>query len=432
MAKDYYDILGVSKEASDDEIKSAYRKLAKKYHPDLNKDNPDATAKFKEVSEAYEVLGDSTKRSNYDRFGNADGNPFGNGSQGFGGGFGGFQDADFSFGDIFSNIFGGGFGGGGRRSEPVGSDIRMRMNLTFEEAVFGVKKTITVTRTTVCNDCNGTGAKNGTEYTTCSACNGRGKIRYQQDTFLGTVVNESVCSNCKGTGKQIKEKCSCCSGKGYVKANTSIEVNVPAGVDNGQILTVPNKGNEAKGGCGNLRIDLSVASHPMLRREDNDLYIEVFVPYIDCILGTTINVPLVKGVYKLTIPALTQSGTLFRLKGKGIKKVNGSSYGDILVTVKSEVPKSLDKQTKEMLTKLKEESNISSYPKAKDYESKISKLKTDDWSNANNEEEKQNINNDNPDASQSTLFDNIKQKFNQFKSKTKTEFNKLKDKFTKK
>jgi molecular chaperone DnaJ len=252
------------------------------------------------------------------------------------------------------------------------------MNLSFEEAVFGVKKSVTVARTTLCNDCNGTGAKNGTEYTTCSGCNGKGKIRYQQETFLGTVINESVCSSCKGTGKQIKEKCSCCSGKGFVKANTTIEVNVPAGVDNGQILTVPNKGNEAKGGCGNLRIDLTVSSHSMLKRDGADLYIDVHIPYVDCVLGCEIDVPLVKGVYKLTIPPLTQSGTLFRLKGKGIKKLQSSSYGDILVTVKSEAPKSLDKQTKELLNKIKQEVNISAYPKAKDYENKVSKLKEND------------------------------------------------------
>ena len=376
MAKDYYDILGVSKDASEDEIKSAYRKLAKKYHPDLNKDNPDATAKFKEVNEAYEVLGDAKKRSNYDQYGSAEGNPF-SGGQGFGGfgGAEGFEGGFGGFGDIFSNIFGGGFGGSVRRSEPVGSDIGARMNLTFEEAAFGVKKTVTVQRTVLCKDCNGTGAKNGTEYTTCSVCGGKGKVRYQQSTFLGTVINESICSACGGSGKQVKEKCSCCNGKGYKKENTTIEVNVPAGIDNGQILTLPNKGNEAKGGCGDLRIELTVSPHPMLKRDGADLYLEVFVPYVDCLLGTDIMVPLVKGVYKLTIPALTQSGTIFRLKGKGIKRLRGNTNGDIIITVKSEVPKSLDKKTKEMLKDIKEQTSSSSYPKSKDYESKISKIK---------------------------------------------------------
>ena len=375
MAKDYYDILGVSKDASEDEIKSAYRKLAKKYHPDLNKDNPDATAKFKEVNEAYEILGDAKKRSNYDQFGSADGNPFGAGGQGFSGFGGDFEGGFGGFSDIFSNIFGGGFGGGSRRSEPVGTDIGMRLTLSFEEAVFGVKKTIQVLRTTLCNDCNGTGAKNGTEYTTCSACGGKGKVRYQQSTFLGTVINETTCSSCGGTGKQIKEKCNCCNGKGYKKENATIEVNVPAGVDNGQILSVPNKGNEAKGGCGDLRIELNVTPHAMLKRDGADLYLEVYVPYVDCLLGSEITVPLVKGTYKLTIPPLTQSGTLFRLKGKGIKRLHGSTNGDIIVTVKSEVPKSLDKKTKEMLKEIKEQTSSSSYPKAKDYENKISKLK---------------------------------------------------------
>lgn len=381
MAKDYYDILGVSKSASDDEIKSAYRKLAKKYHPDLNKDNPEATTKFKEVNEAYEVLGDSTKRANYDQYGSADGNPFAGGNGGFGGfgngGFSGsFNGSSFEdLGDIFSGFFGGGFGGGARRSAPVGSNIRTRLTLSFEEAVFGTKANIKVTRTTMCADCNGTGAKNGTEYTTCSACGGKGKIRYQQNTFLGTVINEQICDTCHGTGKQIKTKCGCCGGKGFVKNNVDIEISIPAGVDDGQILTLRGKGNEDKGGAGDLNVELTVESHSMLKRDGVDLSMDVFVPYTDCLLGTEIEVPLVKGTYKLTIPPLTASGTIFRLKGKGIKRLHGSTNGDIIITIKSEVPKTLDKKVKELLGKIKDETNKSMYPKSKDYENKIQKLK---------------------------------------------------------
>ena len=439
MAKNYYDVLGVSKSATDEEIKSAYRKLAKKYHPDLNKDNPDATAKFKEVNEAYEVLGDKTKRSNYDTYGSADGNPFGGngGAGGFGGfgngggfsgNFGGFED----LGDIFSGFFGGsGFGGSSRRSEMVGSDINLRMDLSFDEAVFGTKTNVTVLRTTVCHDCNGTGAKNGTEYTTCSACGGRGKVRYQQNTIFGTMTSESACSTCGGTGKQIKEKCSCCGGKGFVKQNTTIEIEIPAGVDNGQVLTVPNKGNEAKGGCGNLRIELNVASHPMLRREGADLYADVYVPYIDCILGCDIDVPIVKGTYKLTIPPLTSSGTLFRLKGKGVKKLRSNSSGDVLITIKSEVPKSLDKQTKELLNKIKDSTNASAYPKSKDCTSKIEKLKaskwTDDAINNVNCEEIENCENVNCNKNQN-FDDKLNQSLKNLKNKTTSAFNKLKTK----
>lgn len=372
MAKNFYDVLGVSKDASADEIKSAYRKLAKKYHPDLNKDNPDAAAKFKEVNEAYEVLGDEQKRSNYDKFGSAEGNPFGGAggfSQGFSGSFGGFS----GFGDFFSDIFSGFSSSTRRTASPVGSDISMRLNLSFEESAFGVKETVHVQRTILCHDCKGTGAKNGTEFTTCTACNGMGKIRYQQESFLGTVINEKRCTTCGGTGKIIKEKCSCCQGKGTLKEASDIEVDIPAGVDNGQILTVTGKGNEAKGGNGDLIIEINVTPHKLLRREDFDLYIEIFVPFTDLVLGTEINVPLAKGVHKLTIPALTQSGTVFRLKGKGIKHLRGSGYGDLLVTIKSEVPKSLDKHTKDLLNKIKEETKLSSYPKSKDYETKISR-----------------------------------------------------------
>lgn len=372
MAKDYYDILGVDKKATDDEIKSAYRQLAKKYHPDLNKDNPDAANKFKEVNEAYSVLSDSQKRANYDQFGSAEGNPFGGGGfgGGFSGGFGGFGGFDDLFGNIFS-----GFGGGRRTpAERVGDDIELSLKLSFNESAFGVTKEITYSRVEACEHCKGTGAKNGTEFTTCSACGGAGRVRYQQNTFMGTVINESACRTCGGTGKQIKERCEHCQGKGNVKKSVTVPVKIPAGIDDGQTLTIRGRGNVDKGGSGDLVLYVSVAEHPMLKRDGVNLLIDLYIPYIDSILGTTVKVPIVDGTYDLVIPALTQSGTVFRIKGKGMKSLKNNSHGDVLVTLKAEVPKSLDKQTKEALNKLRESQSTSSYVKSSDYLNKLNKL----------------------------------------------------------
>ena len=370
MEKNLYDVLGVDKNASDDEIKSAYRKLAKKYHPDLNRDNPSAQEKFKEINQAYEVLGDKEKRSNYDRFGNAEGNPFGQQSGGGAafGGFGGFE-------DIFSNIFGNGFGGFGGQSkmrEAVGSDIDMRINLTFEEACFGCKKTINVTRVELCDKCDGTGAKNGTAFETCNGCGGSGRVRLQQQTFLGTVINESICRACNGSGKIVKEKCSACNGKGSQKVNASMEIDIPGGINEGQTLTLQNRGNQARGGTGDLHLLVSVGKHAFLTRQDFDLLLTINLPFMDLILGTEIDIPLVKGTYKLKVPELTQSGTIFRIKGKGVKYLRGSGFGDLLVTINSEAPRTLDKDTKNILQQLKE-NNKTTYPKYSNFKDKMSK-----------------------------------------------------------
>ncbi len=369
MAKNFYEVLGVSKSASADEIKSAYRKLAKQYHPDLNKDNPDAATKFKEINEAYEVLSDETKRANYDQFGSAEGNPYANAGAGFGGG-------GFGFEDIFSNIFSG-FGGGAtraRNSDPIGSDIVLKMHLTFDEAVNGVSKNITFSRVETCNECRGTGAKNGTEFTVCTSCNGLGRIRYQQVTIIGTVVNESTCKTCGGTGKLIKERCSACGGKGNSKQTVTLSVDIPAGIDDGQTLTMRGKGNMAKGGNGDLIINVKVDSHPMLTREGVNLSMDVFIPYVDAILGTKIKVPIVSGTYDLTIPPLTQSGSIFRIKGKGIKSLRSNAYGDVLITIKTEAPKSLDKAQKEKLMEIKENQNMNSYTRYKSFVDKMKKM----------------------------------------------------------
>ena len=371
-SKNYYEILGVDKSATDDEIKSAYRKMAKKYHPDLNKDNPQAADKFKEVNEAYECLSDKTKRRNYDQFGSADGvNPndfFGGGSSGFGG-FG-------SFDDLF-NIFGG-FGGGNRTANKGirGDDVQVALNLSFVEAVFGCEKSINVNRIETCSKCNGTGAKNGTEYSTCNECHGSGVARYTENTMFGTVVRTGPCRSCNGTGKLIKEKCSDCGGNGNKRTTSSITVNIPAGIDDGQVITMRGKGNcGVRGGSnGDLHIIVKVASHKVLVRDGYDLNLKLYVPFYTLLLGGEVEIPLAKGTTTLKIPELTQSNTIFKLKGKGIKNLNSNNYGNLIVTVVAESPKSLSKDEKSYLTKLKDSFKENDFSRYKSYLKDIDNL----------------------------------------------------------
>ena len=359
--KDYYSILGVDKSASDDEIKSAYRRLAKKYHPDLNK-TEEAANKFKEINEAYEVLGDSKKRANYDQFGSAEGNPFGGaGAQGFGDFFGG----NGGFSDIFSDFFSA-FGGGGQtRGQERGQDINIAMNLTFEEAAFGCEKVVTLGKLEKCSSCNGTGAKNGTEFTTCSECGGTGRVRYQQNTFLGTTIREAACPKCNGMGKIIKEKCADCGGKGYQKINKTITIKFPAGIDDGQTLRIRGEGNAAirSGVNGDLNVKVSLLPHKVLIRKGSDLYMDLYVPFTTALLGGKVDVPILGGKYSLNIPSLTASGTVMRIKNKGVKILNRDSYGDLLVTVKAECPKKLDKDLKAKLEEIAGSLNDSDYTK---------------------------------------------------------------------
>ena len=375
--KNYYDILGVGKDASPDEIKSAYRKLAKKYHPDVNKE-PGADEKFKEVNEAYECLSDPTKKSNYDQFGSASGpqgfGGFGNG--GFGGfeGFGGFDD----LGDIFGNIFGG-FGGGRNARASTGArgeDLQVQITLSFEEAVFGVKKDITLSRVESCSHCHGTGARNGTEYTTCSECHGSGRVRYTENSLFGRVIREGICKNCNGTGKEIKEKCSECNGNGYKKVNSTITVNIPAGIDDGQVITMRGKGNCGKRGGedGDLHIIVKVKEHKILVREGFDLTLKLYVPFYTLLLGGEVEIPLPKGTTTLTIPELTQSNTIFKLKGKGIKNLNKEAYGNLIVTVIAETPKTLSKTDKKTLEELKKSIKPDNFTRFKDYQKNINNL----------------------------------------------------------
>ncbi len=372
--KDYYEILGVSKSADADEIKSAYRRLAKKYHPDLNK-TPEAAEKFKEINEAYEVLGDEKKRANYDQYGSADGPQFQGGGfggdfSGFGGGFGGFSDI---FSDIFS-AFGG--GGSGPRMQQRGDDIVISMRLSFDEAIFGVEKLISFNRVETCSKCNGTGAKNGREFTTCPDCKGSGRVRIQQNTMFGTTIRESVCPRCSGTGKMIKERCEECGGKGCKRVPAQVRVKVPAGIDDGQTIRMRGEGNApaGQGISGDLNIKVTVGQHPIFKRVGTDLLFDLYVPFTTCLLGGKVEIPLTRGTKVIDIDAGTQNGTVIRVKGKGVKVLNREAYGDLLVTIKSEIPKSLTKKGRDLLKELEAKFDENDYPKAKEFKGKMKNL----------------------------------------------------------
>ena len=365
--KDYYQILGVEKNASADEIKSAYRRLAKKYHPDVNK-TPEAAEKFKDINEAYEVLGDDKKRANYDQFGSADGPQFGGGGAG---GFGDFFGGGFS--DIFSDIFSS-FGRGGSRGRVMekGEDIFVNLPISFEEAAFGVEKSISFSKIEKCSACHGTGAKDGKEYSVCPDCHGSGRVRFQQNTMFGTTIRETGCTTCNATGKVVKVKCDKCGGKGYEKIVKTVDVKVPAGIDDGQTLKMRGEGNAPirDGINGDLNIRISVAPHKILVRKGNDIYLDLYIPFTQALLGTKVEIPTLKGVYQLTIPPLTPSGTVMRLKNKGVKILNRESYGDMLVSIKAEPPKTLDKQTKKLLEELDSKIDEKLYSKYQNFLSK--------------------------------------------------------------
>ncbi len=373
--KDYYETLGVNKEASADEIKSAYRRLAKKYHPDLNK-TPEAAEKFKEINEAYEVLGDDKKRANYDQYGSADGPQFQGGADGFGDFFGGGQGFGGGFSDIFSDIFSAFGGGSAERGIRRGEDINVAIKLSFEEAVFGTEKILSFNRIESCQKCNGTGAKNGKEYSTCPDCKGAGRVRYQQNTMFGTTIREGLCQRCSGTGKIIKEKCQECNGKGYNKVPAQVKVKVPAGIDDGQTLRMRGEGNSpaGQGENGDLNIKISVAPHKIFKRVGTDLLFDMFVPFTTCLLGGKVEIPLTKGTMSLDIKEGTQSGTVMRLKGKGVKVLNRDSYGDMLVTIKSEPPKNMTKKARDLLKQVGETFTEMDFPKSKEFKNRMKGL----------------------------------------------------------
>ncbi len=371
--RDYYEVLGVDKNASADDIKKAYRKLAKQYHPDLNKDNPEAADKFKEVGEAYAVLSDEEKRSRYDQFGHAgvDGSA---GGGGFSGGFGGFGDFG-DLGDIFGSFFGGGFGGGqSRRNAPQkGRDMRVRVELTFEEAAFGCKKDLNVSRMETCSACSGTGAKAGTSPETCSRCRGTGQIRSVQNTPIGQIQTNTTCPDCRGKGKIIKERCAVCQGTGKTRVSDKISVNIPKGVDDGQTLRVRGKGDAGENGgpAGDLYVTISIKKHPIFERDEYDVYVEMPITFVQATLGCEIDVPTLDGKVKHRIPEGTQSGTKFRMRGKGISYPNGSGRGDQYVIVNIEVPKNLTQKQRELLVKFADETNDKNYNQQKKWTAKL-------------------------------------------------------------
>jgi len=349
---DYYEVLGVKKDASDGEIKSAFRKAAKQYHPDLHPGDAEAEKKFKEINEAYEVLSDSDKRAKYDQFGHAAFDPSQGGGYG-GAGFGGFEDIFSAFTGGFGGF--GGFGGSTRRNGPVaGNDLRYNLNITFEEAAFGVKKEILVPREENCATCGGTGAKAGTQPTTCSVCGGSGQVRSQQNTMFGSFSTVRPCDACGGTGKIIKEPCPDCRGKGRVNRSKRIVVNVPAGIDNGQMLTMRGEGEAGhRGGpSGDLYISISVKPHKLFIRNGSDLHLNMDIPMTVAALGGEIQVPTLNGTVKYSIPEGTQPGTTFRLREQGIVRLNTNQKGDLLVKANVVVPKKLNDEQKELMRKL--------------------------------------------------------------------------------
>lgn len=352
--RDYYEVLGVSKNASSDEIKSAFRKLAKKYHPDVSKE-PDAEAKFKEVQEAYAVLSDDQKRKQYDQFGHA---AFQNGGAGGAGGFGGFDFSGFDYGDIFDNIFGsfgGGFTNRGRSSNRAtkGSDSLLRMKLSFEEAVYGTKKDIDLDIVDDCQECHG---KGGFEETTCDKCRGSGTITSEQHTIFGSFLSKTTCPSCGGKGKTYKNKCSNCNGTGKIKEHQTVEVKVPAGVDTGNRLRLSGKGNAGTNGGpnGDLYIEFTVNDHEFYVRDEDDIYIEVPITITEAILGTKKDVPTLQGVVTLTIPSGSESGDKHRIKGRGIHNEYTHHKGDMYIVLKIVTPKKLSKEQKKLLEMLKE------------------------------------------------------------------------------
>ncbi len=371
--RDYYEVLGVSKEASDDEIKKAYRKCAKQYHPDLHPGEKEAEAKFKEANEAYVVLSDKDKKARYDQFGHAGVDPnFGGGAGGnpWGGGVGGF---DFS--DIF-DMFGGGFGGG-RRANPnaprQGSDCEASVVISFEEAAKGCKKTITYQQIENCDDCHGTGAAKGTQPKTCPDCGGTGQVRINQRTPFGVMQSSRTCDRCRGRGKIVDTPCPTCDGKGRVRRKKTIEINITAGIDDDQVLTVRGKGNAGTNGGpnGDLQVFVTVRPHAIFERRGNDVWLNMPITFTQAALGDDVEVPTLDGKVSYRIHEGTQPGDIFKLKGKGIPSIYGRGVGDQYVQVTIEVPKNLSKKQKELLREFDDDSDDKNYAKRKSFFSKI-------------------------------------------------------------
>ncbi len=347
--RDYYEVLGVAKGASDDEIKKAYRKLAKKYHPDMNPGDKGVEAKFKEVNEAYEVLSDADKRAKYDQYGFAGVDPnFGAGGGGFSGDFG-------DLGDLFGDLFGSAFGGGSRRQQrtgPVkGQNIRTKVKLTFEEAAFGCTKKVTINRAEKCEACNGTGCEPGTTPEICPDCNGTGTVRKVQRTMLGNMATTQTCSRCNGTGKIIHSPCKHCRGTGSERRQRTISVSIPGGIDDGQATALHGEGHAGKNGgsAGDLIVEVEILQHDIFQRDGDNVFCEIPVSFVQAALGCDLMVPTIDGKVKYPLPAGTQNGTRFRLRGKGIPNVYSKNRGDQYVTIRVEVPRNLNARQTEAL-----------------------------------------------------------------------------------
>ena len=353
--RDYYEVLGVSKNADASEIKKAYRKLALQYHPDKNPGNKEAEEKFKEAAEAYDVLGNEEKRRRYDQFGHAG---MGGGAGGFGGAGMSMDDIFSQFGDIFGSFTGFGGFGGGRHARHVnrGTNLRVKVKLTLEEIATGVEKKIKVKKYVADTHCNGTGAKDGKSFSTCSTCHGTGQVTRVQNTILGQMQTTSTCPSCGGEGKIINEKCTHCNGEGVLLSEEVITLNIPAGVGDGMQLSISGKGNAARRGGvnGDLIVLIEEQEHEQLVRDGNDLLYNAFVGFPDAVLGSSVEIPTLEGKVKVKVDAGTQPGKILRLRGKGLPDINGYGKGDLLVKINVWIPKNLSKDDKKMMEKLQE------------------------------------------------------------------------------
>ena len=380
--RDYYEVLGLQKGASEEEIKKAFKTMARKYHPDLHPGDKEAEAKFKEVNEAYGVLSDADKRARYDQFGHAGVDPNFAGAGGGAGDFGGFGD----MGDIFESIFGGfgGFGGGGGRSAAAnanaprrGGDIHSNVRISFMEACQGVKKTISFAHMDACPQCHGTGADSNTKKQVCPECNGRGSVKTNQQTPFGVISSTRVCSRCGGRGEIVTNPCSKCKGSGRIRSTANLELNIPAGINDGETIRISGKGDAGLNGgsAGDVYVTVEMMSHPLFEREGSDIYCDIPITYAQAVLGAEITVPTIDGDVKYTIPEGTQSGTKFRLRGKGVKLLRRDARGDQYVTVNVEVPKKLSKKQKELLQDFDNSLDEKNHSKRENFFDKLKQLR---------------------------------------------------------
>ena len=368
--RDYYEVLGIQKGASEDEIKRAYKKLARKYHPDMNPGDKEAEEKFKEINEANEILSDPTKKSRYDQFGFAGVDPnYGAGGGGFGGGAGGFDFGDL--GDIFGSFFGGGFGGAQqRRNGPQrGESIRMSVPVSFTEAAFGCEKDVTLERSEQCPTCHGNGCAEGTTPEICPECRGSGTVQVRRQTPMGVFATTATCTKCGGSGKIIHQPCAECHGNGRVHKRRTVKVSIPAGIDTGQTISLRGQGHAGKNGGpnGDLLITVMVKPHDLFRRDGTSVFCEAPITFTQAVLGAELEIPTIDGKVKYTIPEGTQTGTVFRLRGKGIPVLNGRGRGDQYVTVTIETPQNLNREQKDALRKFSETLGEGNYEQQKSF-----------------------------------------------------------------